>query len=97
MFPKFFGWVVLNEPTQGYFHPDMKCFHIVVQGTHKIVLISCINFEDHALIKRQRADKKMNATSERFKDEKNGVTIESSLHLLLEVVRIFKILEFTTS
>jgi hypothetical protein len=89
--------VVLNEPTQGYFHPDMKCFHIVVQGTHKIVLISCINFEDHALIKRQQVDEKMNATNERFKDEKNGVTIESSLHLLLEVVCIFEILKFTTT
>jgi hypothetical protein len=89
--------VVLNEPSQGYFHPDMKCFHIVVQGTHKIVLISCINFEDHALIKRQQVDEKMNATNERFKDEKNGVTIESSLHLLLEVVCIFEILKFTTT
>jgi hypothetical protein len=75
----------------------MKCFHIVVQGTHKIVLISCINFEDHALIKRQQVDEKMNATNERFKDEKNGVTIESSLHLLLEVVCIFEILKFTTT
>ncbi len=89
--------MVLNEPSQGYFHPDMKCFHIVVQGTHKIVLISCINFEDHALIKRQQVDEKMNATNERFKDEKNGVTIESSLHLLLEVVCIFEILKFTTT
>jgi hypothetical protein len=27
---------------------------------------------------------------------KNGVTIENNLHLLLEVVRVFKVLEFTT-
>jgi hypothetical protein len=31
---------------------DVKCFHIVVQGTHKLVMMDCINFEDHALIKR---------------------------------------------
>jgi hypothetical protein len=30
-----------------------------------------------------------------FKDEKNGVTIKSNFHLLLEVVRVFEILEFT--
>jgi hypothetical protein len=38
--------------------------------------------------------KKMNATSGMFKVEKNGVTVESSLCLLLEVVRIFETLEF---
>jgi hypothetical protein len=27
---------------------DVKCFHMVVQGTHKIVVMSCIN----ALIKK---------------------------------------------
>jgi len=32
---------------------------------------------------------------EMFKDEKNMVTIESNLHLLLEVMCIFKVLEFT--
>jgi hypothetical protein len=30
----------------------------------------CINFEDQALIKRQRVGKKMNATSKKFKDKK---------------------------
>jgi hypothetical protein len=29
-----------------------------------------INFKDHALIKRQRADEKMSVTGEMFKDEK---------------------------
>ncbi len=30
----------------------------------------CINFEDQALIKRQRVGKKMNVTSKKFKDKK---------------------------
>jgi hypothetical protein len=38
----------------------------------------------------------MNVTSRMFKDEK-GVTIKNYLRLLLEVVRVFKILEFTTT
>jgi hypothetical protein len=42
---------------------DAKCFHMVVQGTHKLVMIGCINFEDHVLIKRQRVDEKMNVTA----------------------------------
>jgi hypothetical protein len=32
---------------------DVKCFHVVVQGTHKLVMMGCINFKDHALIKRK--------------------------------------------
>jgi hypothetical protein len=35
-------------------------------------MMGCINFEDHALIKRQQACKKMNATGGTFKDEKRG-------------------------
>jgi hypothetical protein len=30
---------------------DVKCFHMDVQGTHKIVVMGHINFEDHVLIK----------------------------------------------
>jgi hypothetical protein len=40
---------------------------MAIQGRHKIVMTGHINFEDHLLIKRQRACKKMNATGERFK------------------------------
>ncbi len=61
---------------------------------HKLVVMGCINFEDHALINKRWANKKMNVTSGMFKDEKKRVTVESSL--LLEVVRIFEVLEFTT-
>jgi hypothetical protein len=36
---------------------DAKCFHMVVQRTHKLVMMDRINFEDHALIKRWQVDK----------------------------------------
>jgi hypothetical protein len=36
----------------------------------------------------------MNVISKKFKDEKNGVVVESNLRLLLEVVCVFKFLEF---
>jgi hypothetical protein len=29
---------------------DVKCFHMVVQEAHKLVVMGHINFEDHALI-----------------------------------------------
>jgi hypothetical protein len=54
-----------------------------------------INFKDHALIKRQQVDEKMNVMGEMLKDENNGVTIESNLHLLLDVMRVFEVLNFT--
>ncbi len=43
---------------------------MAVQGTHKLVVMGHINFEDHALIKKQWAYEKMNLTGEMFKDEK---------------------------
>jgi hypothetical protein len=49
---------------------DAKSFHVVVQGTLKLVVMSCINFEDHALIRRRWVDKKMNVTSRMFKEKK---------------------------
>ncbi len=49
---------------------DVKCFHVVVQGTHKFIVMGCINFEDHVLIKRWWASKKMNAMNEKLKDKK---------------------------
>jgi hypothetical protein len=49
---------------------DAKCFHVAIQRTHKLVVMGHINFKDHALIKRYWAGKKMNATGEKFKDEK---------------------------
>ncbi len=74
---------------------DVKCFHVDVQGTHKLAVMGHINFEDHALIKRHWVGKQMNATSEMFKDEKKGVTVKNNLHLLLEVMHVFEVLEFT--
>jgi hypothetical protein len=49
---------------------DVKCFHMVVQGTYKLAMMDCINFEDHVLIKRRRVDEKMNVLNGMFKDEK---------------------------
>jgi hypothetical protein len=51
---------------------DAKCFHVAIQRTHKLVVMGCINFEDHALIKRRWENEKMNVTSGMFKDEKTG-------------------------
>jgi hypothetical protein len=53
-----------------------------------------INSKDETLIKRWWVGKKMNATGRKFKDEKNGITIESCFHLSPEVVNIFEVLEF---
>jgi hypothetical protein len=54
----------------------------------------CINFKDQALIKRRQANKKMNAKSGKFKDEKR-ITIKSCFRLLPKIVNIFKVPEFT--
>ncbi len=59
--------------------------------------MGCINFEDHVLSKRRWACKKMNATCKTFEDEKNGVIVENSLRLLLEIVCAFEALEFTVA
>ncbi len=73
---------------------DTKCFHVAVQGTHKLIMVGRINSKDHALIKRQWVGKKMNVIGGKFKDEKKGVIVKNNLHLLLEVVRIFEVLKF---
>jgi hypothetical protein len=41
---------------------DVECFHVVVQGTHKLLMMGCINLKDHVLIKIRRANEKMNVT-----------------------------------
>jgi hypothetical protein len=60
-------------------------------------MIGRINFEDHALINRCQENKKLNVMGGKFKDKKNGVIVKISLHLLLEVVHVFEILEFPTT
>jgi hypothetical protein len=37
---------------------DVKCFHVAIQGTHKLVMMGRINFENHVLIKGRRVDEK---------------------------------------
>jgi len=49
---------------------DVKCFHVVVQGTHKLVVMGRINFKDDVFIKRQWVNEKMNVIGEMFKDMK---------------------------
>jgi hypothetical protein len=39
----------------------------------------------------------MNVMGGKFKDEKNRVILESNLHLLLEVMRVFQVTGFTTT
>jgi hypothetical protein len=52
------------------FNDERKCLHMVVQGTHKFIVISHINYKDRSLIKRWWACKKMNVINEKFKDQK---------------------------
>jgi hypothetical protein len=75
---------------------EVKCLHVAIQRTHKLVMMGHINYKDHALIKRWQVGKK-NAKDKKFKDEKNGVTVESCFCLLLEVVSVFEVLEFITT
>jgi hypothetical protein len=49
---------------------DVKCFHMVIQGAHKLVVMGHINFKDHALIKKWQVDEKMNVMGGMFKDVK---------------------------
>ncbi len=42
-----------------------------IQGTQKMVVIGCINFEDHALIKKQHACEKMNLMGKKLNNQKN--------------------------
>ncbi len=52
---------------------DVKCLHVAIQGTHKLVVMGRINFEDHMLIKRWWAYEKMNVMGRMFKDVKKQI------------------------
>jgi hypothetical protein len=54
-----------------------------------------IKFKD-VLIKRWQTNEKMNVMGGMFKDKKKWENHRNQLCLLLEVMRIFKVLEFTT-
>jgi uncharacterized pyridoxamine 5'-phosphate oxidase family protein len=46
-------WSNQKMKFETFIHNDgVKCFHMDVQGTYKLVVMGRINFEDHALIKR---------------------------------------------
>jgi hypothetical protein len=91
-------WINWNMKFEAFIHNDnAKCFQVVVQRTHKFVVMGHINYKDHVLIAKRQASKKLNATSEKFKDKINGVIVKSCFCLLLKVMSIFKVLEFTTT
>ncbi len=53
-----------------FIHSDeMTCFHVVVQGTQKVIMTSHCNFKDRELIKRQWATQKTNKMDEKPMDE----------------------------
>jgi hypothetical protein len=56
---------------------DVTSFHVAIQGTQKVVVMGFHNFKNEELIKRRRVGQKMDAMGEKFKDEKNGVIIET--------------------
>ncbi len=62
---------------------DVKCFHVVIQGTYKLIMMGHINFKDHALIKRWQVDEKMNVTSRMFEDEK----MDEEFQVVVEYVK----------
>jgi hypothetical protein len=37
---------------------DVKCFRMVINGTHKLLVMNRIKFKDHSLIKRWQANEK---------------------------------------
>jgi hypothetical protein len=61
---------------------DTKNLHVAIQRTQKMVVMGCINFEDHVLIKRHWVGDKMNVMSGKFKNGKKGVTIINGFHFL---------------
>jgi hypothetical protein len=48
-------WTNRKMKSKVFIHnDDAKCFHMVIQGTQKMVVMGRINFKDQALIKRLR-------------------------------------------
>jgi len=46
-------WTNQNMESKALISNDeVKCLHMAIQGTHKLVVTSHINCKDHALIKR---------------------------------------------
>ncbi len=74
---------------------DVKCFQVVVEGTQKMVMMGCINFEDQTLIRRWWACEKMNVAGGKRKNEKNNIIVESGFCFLLKIVSVFEVLEIT--
>ncbi len=56
-----------------------------------------INSEDQVLIKIWWVGKKMNVMDKMFKDEKKKGNCQKQFTFVMEVVHIFKVLEFTAT
>jgi hypothetical protein len=55
---------------EAFIHNDeVTCFHTVVQGTQKVIMMDRHNFKDGALIERWQATQKTNEMSGKQKDE----------------------------
>jgi hypothetical protein len=67
-----------------FIHNDeVTCFHMVVQGTQKVIMMDCHNFKDEALIEKWHATQKTNETCWKLKDKNIIIiTITSFFHLL---------------
>ncbi len=61
---------------------DMMCFHVVVQGTQKVVVMGHHNFKDEALIKRWWASQNNECNRKEAQGKKNQKTIETCFCLL---------------
>jgi hypothetical protein len=87
-------WSYRKMKSEAFIHnDDIKSLHVVVQGTQKMVVMGCINFEDHVLIKKQWAGDKMNVMNEKFKNGKKQCNHHKWFSFLAKVVSIFKVLE----
>jgi hypothetical protein len=72
---------------------DANWFHMAIQGTKKMVVMGCINFEDQTLIKRRRAIEKWMWRVGSSSTKKKGIAIENCLGFLSKVMNFFKVLE----
>ncbi len=48
----------------------MTCFHVVIQGSQKVIVMHYHNFKNEALIKKQWSAQKTNETNKKLKDQK---------------------------
>ncbi len=53
-----------------FIHNDeVTCFHMVIQGTKKVIVMDRHNFKDEELVKKQKATQKTNETGGKLKEK----------------------------